>query len=74
MKAEIYLYDINDRIIVSDMDGTMTKTDVRGLYHNCKGNHYLHDGYETFMRELINSGYQAIWITMRSLSLYNFSK
>ena len=74
MKAEVYLYTLTDKIIISDMDGTMTKTDIRGFYHNCKGNHYLHDGYETFVRELMHNGYKIIWITMRSITMYAFSK
>ena len=52
----------------------MTKTDLRGIYHNCKGSHYLHDGYEILMRELSLNGYNIIWITMRSIALYQFSK
>jgi phosphatidate phosphatase PAH1 len=27
------------------MDGTMTKSDLRGLYNNYKNKDYLHEGY-----------------------------
>lgn len=40
----------NDRILVSDVDGTVTKNDLGGLYNNYVGSNYLHDGYN----ELVN--------------------
>lgn len=42
ISAEIYLYDENDKILVSDFDGTLTKDDLGGLYNNYYGSHYLH--------------------------------
>lgn len=56
------------------MDGTMTKTDLMGLVSNYREQHYLHDGYDIFIKELANQGYKIIWITMRSIALYAFSK
>lgn len=45
LEAEIYLYTDNDQILISDVDGTLTKDDFGGLYNNYMGNNYLHDGY-----------------------------
>lgn len=45
LTGEIYLYTDLDKLIVSDVDGTLTKNDLGGLYNNYMGNNYLHDGY-----------------------------
>ena len=74
LEAEVYLYSQEDRLLVSDVDGTMTKSDVRGLYHNMKDINYLHEGYYDLIERVERNGYKIVWLTMRSLPLYSFSK
>lgn len=45
-----------------------------GIVSNYRDTHYIHDGYETFVNELVSHGYKMVWLTMRSMSMYNFSK
>ena len=52
----------------------MTKSDIRGLYHNMKNLNYLHEGYYELIDRVEKNGYRIIWLTMRSLPLYKFSK
>lgn len=52
----------------------MTKTDITGLLSNYRQVRYIHDGYDLFIKELFDKGYKIVWITMRSIALYNFSK
>jgi len=42
INAEIYLYADNDKLVVSDVDGTVTKNDIGGHLHNLVGKDYLH--------------------------------
>lgn len=72
--AEIYLYSEHDKILVSDMDGTLTKDDIGGFYNNFHGSDYLHDGYYELLEAANKNGYKIVWLTMRSLPLYKFSK
>ena len=74
MAAEIYLYTDKDRVIVSDIDGTVTKNDVGGILNNKIGRNYLHDGYAELCKKVDQNGYKIIWLTMRSLPLYDLSK
>lgn len=60
--------------MISDFDGTMTKTDIKGIYNNFRGRKYLHDGYDLLIEKLVENGYRIIWITMRSITLYQISK
>lgn len=59
---------------MSDMDGTLTKNDIGGFINNYHGEHYLHDGYYDLLEAADKNGYKVVWLTMRSLPLYNFSK
>lgn len=74
MSAELYLYGEHDRLLVSDVDGTMTKNDIGGLIHNMKNADYLHDGYCELIQKVADNGYKIVWLTMRSMPLYSFSK
>lgn len=42
LKAEVHLFTDNDKILVSDVDGTLTKNDVGGLLSNAIDKDYLH--------------------------------
>jgi phosphatidate phosphatase PAH1 len=43
------LFYETDKILVSDVDGTLTKDDFGGLYNNFYNKDYLHDGYDTLI-------------------------
>lgn len=68
------MYTDNDKLLVSDVDGTLTKNDIGGLYNNYYEQNYLHDGYKELVEGVADNGYKIVWMTMRSLPLYNFSK
>lgn len=74
IEAEIYLYSEHDKLLVSDMDGTLTKDDIGGFYSNFQDSDYLHDGYYELIEAATRNGYKIVWLTMRSLPLYKFSK
>jgi phosphatidate phosphatase LPIN len=42
IEAEIYLYADNDKLVVSDVDGTVTKSDILGHINNFINRDYLH--------------------------------
>ena len=46
LQAEIYLFSYTDQILVSDFDGTATKSDVRGFINNFKEQDYFHEGMQ----------------------------
>lgn len=52
------------------MDGTVTKTDLGGHFHNYLGRDYLHIGYADLVKRLDQMGYKIVWLTMRALPLY----
>jgi phosphatidate phosphatase PAH1 len=52
----------------------LTKSDIKGLYSNLCDENYLHEGYYELLEKAHNKGYAIVWLTMRSLPLYKFSK
>ena len=70
----MFLLSDNDKIVVSDVDGTLTTNDIGGLASNLINKSYLHEGYSNLMQGIVKNGYHVVWLTMRSLPLYEFSK
>ena len=67
----IYFYPhcARRRIIVSDIDGTITKSDVRGHLLGMLSINYLHDSICELYSELERRGYTFIYLTARPLAL-----
>lgn len=74
IETQIYLYASNDKLVVSDVDGTVTKNDIGGHVHNFIEKDYLHEGYADLAKGIDKNGYKIVWLTMRALPLYNYSK
>jgi phosphatidate phosphatase PAH1 len=45
-----------------------------GLACNIVGKNHLHNGYIDLISKAHQNGYKIIWLTMRSINLYMFSK
>ena len=60
--------------MVSDVDGTATVSDIGGHIHNMIDRDYLHIGYTDLMMRINENGYKVVWLTMRALPLYDYSK
>lgn len=67
LEACIYLWDSKDKIIVSDIDGTITKSDVRGHLYNLMGKDWTHSGIASLYSKLVKNGYKIIYLTSRPL-------
>lgn len=35
---------------------------------------YLHEGYAELIKKVVQNGYKIVWVTMRSLPMYEFTK
>lgn len=65
----VYLFDDSDRLIISDVDGTITKSDLMG--HACElagmGARWLHPGICSFFSDIKENGYHIVYLTARSM-------
>jgi phosphatidate phosphatase LPIN len=55
--GKIFLWPNDIKIIVSDIDGTITKTDKRGLFYYKLGYDWTHDNVVDLYKGLASQGY-----------------
>ncbi|XP_010064731.2 phosphatidate phosphatase PAH2 [Eucalyptus grandis] len=66
--CKIYLWKWNDRIIISDVDGTITKSDVLGQFMPLVGVDWSHTGVARLFLAIKENGYQLLFLSARSIS------
>ena len=69
-----YVYTEEDKIVVSDIDGTITKSDTKGFFGGALGYNVHHEGVNMFLRGLNENGYKTIYLTARSMRYMSYTK
>ncbi|MFS7972684.1 putative phosphatidate phosphatase [Helianthus anomalus] len=66
--ARIYLWSWDTRIVISDVDGTITKSDVLGQFMPLVGRDWSHIGVTHLFSAIVENGYQMLYLSARSIS------
>ncbi|OWM80734.1 hypothetical protein CDL15_Pgr006764 [Punica granatum] len=66
--ARIYLWKWSDRIIISDVDGTITKSDILGQCMPLVGMDWSQEGVARLYSAIKENGYQLMFLSARSIS------
>ena len=66
-KAHMYLWSSQTPIVISDIDGTITKSDALGHVLNMIGRDWTHVGVAKLYSEIIQNGYNIFYLTSRSV-------
>ncbi|KAL6654185.1 hypothetical protein ACP70R_007650 [Stipagrostis hirtigluma subsp. patula] len=64
----IYLWKWNTRIVISDVDGTITKSDVLGQFMPLVGVDWSQNGVAHLFSAIKENGYQLLFLSARSIS------
>lgn len=67
IEASIYLWNYDDKIVISDVDGTITKSDVFGHVLPLIGMDWSHRGIAELYTSIVKNGYKIIYLTARSI-------
>lgn len=67
LEAAIFLWDETDKIVISDIDGTITKSDVWGLISGYIGTDWTHTGVAPLFSKISENGYKIVYLSARSL-------
>ena len=67
LSSYIYLWPCNSKIIITDVDGTITKSDVLGQVLPFFGKDWSHPGVTALFRNLYNNGYKIAYLTARAI-------
>ncbi|KAG8376474.1 hypothetical protein BUALT_Bualt09G0067300 [Buddleja alternifolia] len=67
VEAHIYLWRWNTRIVISDVDGTITKSDVLGQFMPLVGKDWTHTGIARLLSAIKENGYQLLYLSARAI-------
>ncbi|KAL2823424.1 Lipin/Ned1/Smp2-domain-containing protein [Aspergillus cavernicola] len=65
--ANMYLWRGDIPIVISDIDGTITKSDALGHVLNMLGRDWTHAGVAKLYTDIISNGYNVMYLTSRSV-------
>ncbi|KIW08721.1 uncharacterized protein PV09_00664 [Verruconis gallopava] len=65
--AYLYLWRHDVPIVISDIDGTITKSDALGHLFNAIGRDWTHAGVAKLYTDIANNGYNLLYLTSRSV-------
>ncbi|KAJ1933876.1 lipin Ned1, partial [Kickxella alabastrina] len=66
-EAKLYLYRYDTQIVISDIDGTITKSDALGHLFNMVGKDWTHQGVAKLYTDIANNGYEILYLTSRAI-------
>ena len=74
-RANLFVWDAKDRVVVCDIDGTITKSNVRGVWDTIvmESYRYAHDGVCGFLSNL-PPPFRILYLTSRPLDLSNTTR
>ncbi len=66
VSTNIYLFDKNTTFVVSDIDGTVTKSDVLGVIMPLIGKDWTQKGVAKLYNDITSRGYQVIYLSAKT--------
>jgi len=67
LTTDIYLWDSEDKVFISDLDGTITRSDVLGHIFPLFGKDWSHKGVVKLYNDIVKNGYKVIYLTARAI-------
>ena len=74
LKASIYLWPSSSKIVISDVDGTITRSDVLGQVLPFIGRDWTHEGVAELFSEITKRGYKIVYLTARAIGQSTMTK
>ncbi|KAI9292353.1 LNS2-domain-containing protein, partial [Neoconidiobolus thromboides FSU 785] len=65
--SRIFLWNYYDMIVISDIDGTITKSDALGHIFNMVGKDWTHPGVAKLYTDIQKNGYKLMYLTSRAI-------
>ncbi|TYJ39944.1 hypothetical protein E1A91_A04G104500v1 [Gossypium mustelinum] len=67
VEAHLYLWKWNAKIVISDVDGTITKSDVLGQFMPLVGRDWTQSGVANLFSAIKENGYQLLFLSARAI-------
>ncbi|CAI2354951.1 unnamed protein product [Caenorhabditis sp. 36 PRJEB53466] len=72
--CNIYLYKWYEQLVISDIDGTITKSDVLGHVIPAIGGTWAHTGVAELYTRIKNNGYKMVYLSSRAIGQSHTTK
>uniref|UniRef100_A0A6I8P772 phosphatidate phosphatase n=1 Tax=Ornithorhynchus anatinus TaxID=9258 RepID=A0A6I8P772_ORNAN len=73
-EANIYLWNWDDRVVISDIDGTITKSDALGHILPQLGKDWTHQGIVKLYHKIHLNGYKFLYCSARAIGMADITK
>ena len=67
--ARIYLWQVSTKIVISDIDGTITKSDKLGHMYTFIGKDWSHAGVASLYKAVADNGYNMLYLSSRAIGM-----
>lgn len=68
IEGRLFLWDSQDKCVISDVDGTITKSDILGQIFSRLGRDYTHPGIPSLFTKIAARGYRLLYLTARPIT------
>jgi len=72
--CHVYLWHHSDKIVISDIDGTITKSDVLGHVFPMIGRDWAQSGVASLFTKIVNNGYHIVYLSARAIGQASITK
>ncbi|NXR88500.1 LPIN3 phosphatase, partial [Hypocryptadius cinnamomeus] len=73
-EATIYLWNWNEKVVISDIDGTITKSDALGQILPQLGKDWTHPGIVKLFHKIHLNGYKFLYCSARAIGMAHITK
>ncbi|XP_053533493.1 phosphatidate phosphatase LPIN1 isoform X2 [Ictalurus punctatus] len=73
-EGTIYLWNCDDKIIISDIDGTITRSDTLGHILPTLGKDWTHQGIARLFHKVSQNGYKFMYCSARAIGMANMTR
>jgi len=74
LTSNIFLWKSTDKVVISDVDGTVTKSDLLGHFLPLLGKQWYQDSVSRLYKKIEENGYKILYISMRPVGYSKITK
>jgi phosphatidate phosphatase LPIN len=68
------LWEHDYQVVISDIDGTITKSDALGHIFTMAGKDWTHSGVAKLYTDITNNGYHILYLTSRAIGQADYTR
>ncbi|KAF9579850.1 hypothetical protein BGW38_003722 [Lunasporangiospora selenospora] len=72
--ARLFLWNHDYQVVISDIDGTITKSDALGHIFTMAGKDWTHAGVAKLYTDIVQNGYHILYLTSRAIGQADYTR